>query len=70
MRGKGLLNAIVIHPRNGKEAWDVCLKMAENGVLAKPTHQHIIRFAPPLVITEEQLREAIEMIKKSILSFH
>ncbi len=70
VRGKGLLNAIVIHPRNGKEAWDVCLKMAENGVLAKPTHQHIIRFAPPLVITEEQLREAIEMIKKSILSFH
>ncbi|MGB4283460.1 MAG: ornithine--oxo-acid transaminase, partial [Bacteroidales bacterium] len=59
VRGKGLLNAIVIHPRNGKEAWDVCLKMAENGVLAKPTHQHIIRFAPPLVITEEQLREAI-----------
>jgi len=70
VRGKGLLNAIVIHPRNGKEAWDICLKMAENGVLAKPTHQHIIRFAPPLVITEEQLREAIEMIKKSILSFH
>ncbi len=69
VRGKGLLNAIVIRPRNGKEAWDVCLKMAENGVLAKPTHQHIIRFAPPLVITEEQLREAIELIKKSILSF-
>jgi ornithine--oxo-acid transaminase len=69
VRGKGLLNAIVIRPRNGKEAWDVCLKMAENGVLAKPTHQHIIRFAPPLVITEEQLREAIELIKKSIFSF-
>ncbi|MGC8865715.1 MAG: ornithine--oxo-acid transaminase [Bacteroidales bacterium] len=69
VRGKGLLNAVVIRPKNGKEAWDVCLKMAENGVLAKPTHQHIIRFAPPLVITEEQLREAIELIKKSILSF-
>ena len=69
IRGKGLLNAIVIRPHNGKEAWDVCVKMAENGLLAKPTHQHIIRFAPPLVITEEQLREAIEIIKKSILSF-
>lgn len=65
-RGKGLLNAIVIESHNGKEAWDVCLKMAENGLLAKPTHQHIIRFAPPLVITEEELREAIEIIKKSI----
>lgn len=69
VRGKGLLNAVVIRPKNGKEAWDVCLKMRDNGVLAKPTHGHIIRFAPPLVITEEQLREAIEIIKKSILSF-
>ncbi|MDN5350037.1 MAG: ornithine--oxo-acid transaminase [Bacteroidales bacterium] len=69
VRGKGLLNAIVIKPKNGKTAWDVCLKMAENGVLAKPTHGHIIRFAPPLVISEEELREAIERIKKSILSF-
>ncbi|MDN5329613.1 MAG: ornithine--oxo-acid transaminase [Bacteroidales bacterium] len=69
VRGKGLLNAVVIRPKNGKEAWDVCLKMADNGVLAKPTHQHIIRFAPPLVISEEQLREAIELIKKSILFF-
>ena len=68
IRGKGLLNAIVIKPHNGKEAWDVCLRMAENGVLAKPTHKHIIRFAPPLVITEEQLREAMEIIKKSIKS--
>lgn len=68
IRGKGLLNAIVIKPHNGKEAWDVCLKMADNGLLAKPTHKHIIRFAPPLVITEEQLREAIEIIKKSITS--
>jgi len=69
VRGKGLLNAIVIRPKNGKEAWDVCVKMAENGLLAKPTHQHIIRFAPPLVISEEQLMEAIEIIKKSILVF-
>lgn len=69
VRGKGLLNAVIIRPKNGKQAWDVCLKMAENGVLAKPTHQHIIRFAPPLVITEAQLRDAIERIKKSILSF-
>ena len=69
VRGKGLLNAIIIKPKNGKEAWDVCLKMKENGLLAKPTHQHIIRFAPPLVISEEQIREAAEIIKKSILSF-
>ncbi|HNQ20956.1 MAG TPA: ornithine--oxo-acid transaminase, partial [Bacteroidales bacterium] len=52
VRGKGLLNAIVIEPKNGKEAWDLCLKMAEYGLLAKPTHQHIIRFAPPLIITD------------------
>jgi len=69
VRGKGLLNAIIVRPTNGKEAWDVCLKMKDNGVLAKPTHQHIIRFAPPLVITEPQLREALERIKESILSF-
>lgn len=69
VRGKGLLNAIIIKPKNGKEAWDVCVKMAENGLLAKPTHGHIIRFAPPLIINEEQLMEAIEIIKKSIISF-
>ena len=69
VRGKGLLNAIVIKPKNGKEAWDVCLKMAENGLLAKPTHGDIIRFAPPLVITEEQLMECVGIIKKSVLSF-
>ena len=69
VRGKGLMNAIVIRPKNGKTAWDVCVKMKELGVLAKPTHGHIIRFTPPLVITEEQLREAIELIKKAILSF-
>ncbi|MBP6978725.1 MAG: ornithine--oxo-acid transaminase [Lentimicrobiaceae bacterium] len=69
VRGKGLLNAIVIKPKNGKEAWDVCLKMAENGVLAKPTHQHIIRFAPPLVITEEQIHDAVSRIREAILYF-
>ncbi len=69
VRGKGLLNAIIIKPKDGKEAWDVCVKMAENGLLAKPTHQHIIRFAPPLIITKQQLQYAVEIIKKSILSF-
>jgi ornithine--oxo-acid transaminase len=66
VRGKGLLNAIVIEPHNGKQAWDVCLKMAELGVLAKPTHDHIIRFAPPLVISENELREAIGIIQQAI----
>ena len=70
IRGKGLLNAIVIKPKNGKEAWDVCVKMAANGLLAKPTHGHIIRFAPPLVITEEQLRDAVRIIRESIESFN
>jgi ornithine--oxo-acid transaminase len=69
VRGKGLLNAIIIRPKNGKTAWDVCIRMMENGLLAKPTHGHIIRFAPPLVLTEEQLHQAIDIIKKSILSF-
>jgi len=69
VRGKGLLNAIVIKPKNGKEAWDVCLKLRDNGLLAKPTHGDIIRFAPPLVITEEQLMDCISIIKKTILSF-
>ncbi len=69
IRGKGLLNAIVIKPLKEKNAWDVCLKMAENGLLAKPTHKRIIRLAPPLVITESQIHEAIKIIKKSILFF-
>lgn len=69
VRGKGLLNAIVIRPKNGKEAWDVCLAMMELGLLAKPTHGHIIRFAPPLIITEEQLRDAISLIKKALAQF-
>lgn len=69
VRGKGLLNAVVIKPHKGKEAWDVCLKMAEMGMLAKPTHGHIIRFAPPLVINEQQLKEAVEIFKQAILAF-
>jgi len=69
VRGKGLLNAIIIEPTNGKEAWDVCVKMAENGLLAKPTHRHIIRLAPPLVISEQQVHEAIAIIRKSIEYF-
>jgi len=69
VRGKGLLNAIVIRPKNGFEAWDVCVKMKDMGLLAKPTHGNIIRFAPPLVISETQLREAIAIIKEAILSF-
>ncbi|MEA3475896.1 MAG: ornithine--oxo-acid transaminase [Candidatus Cloacimonadota bacterium] len=64
VRGKGLLNAIVIKPRDGIEAWDVCVQLKEKGLLAKPTHRHIIRFAPPLVINEEQLMEAIGIIKE------
>lgn len=67
VRGKGLLNAVVIKPKNGQTAWDVCVAMKENGLIAKPTHGHIIRFAPPLVITEAQLREAIQIIRKTIL---
>ncbi len=69
VRGKGLLNAVIIKPKNGKEAWDVCVEMAKHGVLAKPTHGHIIRFAPPLVINEEQLMEAVSKIKDAILTF-
>jgi ornithine--oxo-acid transaminase len=69
VRGKGLLNAAVIKPMNGKTAWDVCLKMRDNGLLAKPTHDHIIRFAPPLVITEAQVKEAVEIIRISLKSF-
>jgi ornithine--oxo-acid transaminase len=69
VRGKGLLNAVVVRPKNGKEAWDVCVEMANEGLLAKPTHQHIIRFAPPLVISEEQLYEGIEIIKKVFKMF-
>lgn len=68
VRGKGLLNAVEIQPHNGKTAYDVCIEMAKNGLLAKPTHQHIIRFAPPLVISEEQLNEGLDIFEKSVKS--
>jgi ornithine--oxo-acid transaminase len=66
VRGKGLLNAIIIKEKDGISAWDVCLKLAENGLLAKPTHGDIIRFAPPLVITKEQILDCVSIIKKTI----
>lgn len=66
VRGKGLLNAIVIKEKDGITAWEVCLKLAENGLLAKPTHGDIIRFAPPLVITKEQILDCASIIKKTI----
>jgi len=69
IRGKGLLSGVVIKPTNGKEAMDVCLKMRDLGLLAKPTHQHIIRFAPPLVISEREIHEAISIIKEALASF-
>jgi len=69
VRGKGLLNAIIIKEKDGISAWEVCLKLAENGLLAKPTHGDIIRFAPPLVITKEQILECAAIIEKTILSF-
>jgi ornithine--oxo-acid transaminase len=70
VRGKGLLNAVVIKPSaDGRTAWDVCVTLMEQGVLAKPTHGDIIRFAPPLVITEEQLHEVCDIIEQVILEF-
>lgn len=69
VRGKGLLNAIIIKEKDGITAWEVCLRLAENGLLAKPTHGDIIRFAPPLVITKEQILECAAIIKNTILSF-
>lgn len=69
VRGKGLFNAIIIKEKNGKTAWDVCLKLAENGLLAKPTHGDIIRFAPPLVITKEQILDCARIIRETIENF-
>ncbi|XP_035256554.1 ornithine aminotransferase, mitochondrial-like isoform X1 [Anguilla anguilla] len=69
VRGKGLLNAIVIKETKDYDAWKVCLRLRDNGLLAKPTHGDIIRFAPPLVINEDEVRECIDIIKKTILSF-
>jgi ornithine--oxo-acid transaminase len=66
IRGKGLLNAIVIRHENKNAAWDLCMELKENGLLAKPTHGDKIRFAPPLVITKEQILECVAIIKKSL----
>ncbi len=66
VRGKGLLNAIVIEHSNPEASWDFCLALKENGLLAKPTHGDKIRFAPPLLITEEQIHECVGIIKKSL----
>ena len=66
VRGKGLLNAIVIRHENPEAAWELCLLLKENGLLAKPTHGDKIRFAPPLVITKEQVDECVAIIKKSL----
>lgn len=71
VRGKGLLNAILINDTpESKTAWNLCLKLKENGLLAKPTHGNIIRLAPPLVITEEQILDCVEIISKTILAFN
>lgn len=71
VRGKGLLNAIVINDSpDSSTAWDICVKLSENGLLAKPTHGNIIRFAPPLVMNEEQLMECVAIIKKVVAEFN
>jgi ornithine--oxo-acid transaminase len=70
VRGRGLLNAIVINDtEESKTAWNICLKLMENGLLAKPTHGNIIRFAPPLVMTEQQLGECIQIIRSTLACF-
>lgn len=70
VRGKGLLNAIIIKHPNKEAAWDFCLSLKENGLLAKPTHGDKIRFAPPLIITREQLLDCVEIIKKCLYLLH
>jgi len=70
VRGKGLLNAVVINDTpDSSTAWDLCVALKDNGLLAKPTHGNIIRFAPPLVMTEDQLKSCISIIKKTFLDF-
>jgi ornithine--oxo-acid transaminase len=70
VRGKGLLNAIVINDTpESSTAWNICLKLRDNGLLAKPTHGNIIRLAPPLVITKQQLDECIEIIRKTFADY-
>jgi ornithine--oxo-acid transaminase len=70
VRGKGLLNAIIINDTpQSSTAWDICMKLRDNGLLAKPTHGNIIRFAPPLVMTESQLMGCVAIIEKTIMEF-
>jgi ornithine--oxo-acid transaminase len=70
VRGKGLLNAIVINDAPESDtAWNICLKLRDNGLLAKPTHGNIIRFAPPLVMNEEQLYDCISIITETLKTF-
>ena len=70
VRGKGLLNAIVINDTPESEtAWNICLRLRDNGLLAKPTHGNVIRFAPPLVMTEDQLDDCIKIITSTITEF-
>ena len=67
VRGKGLLNAVVIdQPAGSTYAWDVCMRLAGMGLLAKPTHGNIIRFAPPLVITDKEMDESLEILKRGL----
>ena len=68
VRGKGLLNAIVIKPKNNKDAWDVCLKLRDNGLLVN-LHMGTLSDLPPLTITEDQMMDCVEIIKKTLLSF-
>ncbi len=70
VRGKGLLNAIVIKPFGNKSGWDICLMLKENGLLAKQTHGDIIRFAPPLTINASQMHEACDIIESTLLSLN
>ena len=70
VRGKGLLNAVVINDsEDSATAWNICLKLRDNGLLAKPTHGNIIRFAPPLVMTKEQLMDCVSIIDKTMAEF-
>ena len=70
VRGKGLLNAILINDTpESKTAWNLCLNLKENGLLAKPTHGNIIRLAPPLVISEQQLLDCVSIIENTVLEF-
>ena len=66
IRGKGLLNAVVIHQTGSEAAWDLCMELKENGLLAKPTHGNKIRFAPPLIIHQAQMDECLEIIEDSL----